>query len=113
MSIISELAEECKISNFAVLLANGWIHCCDESNSVECAEDEDATVVVLDVVAEPKLGDFAICSVDMFTSIVGFFFPESNLPCPVFDISVQVQDFKILVEWGRGAIIMLTCYPCW
>jgi hypothetical protein len=73
MSIISELAEEGRISNFAVLSANGWSHFCGESKSVECAEDEDAAVVDA---AEPKLGDIAI-SVDTFTNIVGFFFPES------------------------------------
>ena len=88
MSIISELAEDCKISNFAVLLANGWIRCCGESDSVECAEDEDATVG--DVAAEPKPGDIAICSVNT----VGLFFPESNLPGLIFDMPVQVQGFS-------------------
>ena len=81
------MAEDCKISNFAVLLANGWIRCCGESDSVERAEDEDETVVD----AEPKPGDtIAICSVNT----VGLFFPESNLPGLIFDMPVQVQGFS-------------------
>ena len=71
-SITSELAEEgTKISNFAVLPANGWNHFCGKSKS---EEEEDAAVVD---VAEPKPGDIAI-SVNTF-NIVGFFSPESNL----------------------------------
>ena len=71
-------------SNFAVLPANGWNHFCGKSKS---EEEEDAAMVD---VAEPKPGDIAI-SVNTF-NIVGFFFPESNLPGPIFDIFVR---FKI------------------
>ena len=73
------------ISNFAVLPANGWIHCCGESKS---AEDEDA--VVVDDVADPKTDDIGISVGGGLTNIVGFnFFPESDflLPSPTFDIS--------------------------
>ena len=84
---MSELAEEGKISSFAVLPANGWNHFCGESKSEECAEEEDAAVVD---VAEPKPGDIAI-SVDTF-NIVGFFFPESNLGGPTFDIFVGFNE---------------------
>ena len=49
---------------------------------MECAEVEDSDAAVVDVVPEPRLGDVGFS----FTNIVGFFFPESNLRGPVFDI---------------------------
>lgn len=45
-----------------MLPANGWDHFCGESESVvvvECAEEVEDAVVVLDV-ADPKLGDMFV-----------------------------------------------------
>jgi hypothetical protein len=85
------------ISSFAVLPANGWIHCCGESKSVELVEDENAAVVV--DVAEPKPDDISTVLVDASTDIVGFFFAESNFLVTIDDksgsICVRIGTVKV------------------
>ena len=67
MSILLEVVEEGIISNFAVLLANGWIPCCGESNPAEwVVEDVDEDAIVVRDDAELKPGDNDILAVDIF-----------------------------------------------
>ena len=60
-------------------------------NHHERAEDEDAAVVDI---SDPKPGDIAI-SVDTFTNIVSFFFPESNFPGPIFIVQLNSSETEI------------------
>ena len=119
MSILSEVAEEGIISNFAVLLANGWTQVWGESKS---AEDEDA-IVDDDADEEEHKTDGVGISVDTFSNIVGFFFPESRfLPGPAdimfrptkgwfffFEIKFSRGLRKSNVDYNNAWEIMLTC----
>ena len=72
-------------------------------NHHERAEDEDAAVVDI---ADPRPGDIAI-SVDTFTNIVSFFFPESNFPGPIFIVQLNSSETEIFWitfwnSWRRG-----------